>query len=216
MKMKKLLITTLLFLSVVLSLQSFAMAQTFYNYRYRTHATDCTLITDGVARDLCLELDSFDMYQCVPSAGGCDTVAEWKRTNNTAVVQVPFVEWSTSWAVGNGKAYFYVPTRLNGATLVGVHTQAVTVGTTGISSVQVTKCTAVATGNVCSGTTASMLSTVSSIDSGEDDTSTAATASVINGSNATVVTGNVIRVDIAAISTTAPKGGIITLVFLKQ
>lgn len=196
---------------------SLASAQTvYYNWRYANHATDCTALTTGKLHDMCEESSTHDLYVCVPTAGDCDTPAEWKRANNTAIVEVPFIEWATSWTVANGKAYFYVPSRLNNFVLTGVHLQTVTVGTTNTSAIQLTKCSTVATGNVCSGTTASMLSTVLSIDSNEDDSSTAATAAVINGSNSTVTTGQVIRIDVTAISTTAPKGGVVTLTFYKS
>ncbi len=210
--MKKWILT----LAMALLLPGLACAQTTkYQWGYATHATDCTAITNGKSHDLCFEQSTKDLYECFPTAGDCDTPAEWRRSNNTAVVQVPFVEWTTSWAVGNGKAYFYVPSRLTGYNLSAVFLQVVTVGTTGVSSVQLTKCSTVATGSVCSGTTASMLSTVLSVDTNEDDSGTAATAAVINGSNQGVTTGQVIRVDIAAISSTAPKGGIVTMVFTR-
>lgn len=43
----------------------------------RTHATDCTALTDGLTNDLCWELDSERAFLCQPSAGGCDTAGEW-------------------------------------------------------------------------------------------------------------------------------------------
>lgn len=50
-----------------------------------------------------------------------------------------------------------------------------------------------------------MLSTAMTIDSAETSTSTAATPPVIDTANDDVATGDVIRIDIDAISTTAPK-----------
>lgn len=50
----------------------------------RSHATDCTAITDGVANECCLELDSDRIYCCEPSAGACDTAGEWYRYAATA------------------------------------------------------------------------------------------------------------------------------------
>ena len=35
-----------------------ANAATFYAWRYREHATDCTALTDGKNTDLCYEMDS--------------------------------------------------------------------------------------------------------------------------------------------------------------
>lgn len=46
----------------------------------RSHATDCTGLTDGLANDVCLELDSERFFSCQPSAGGCDTAGEWIQT----------------------------------------------------------------------------------------------------------------------------------------
>lgn len=43
----------------------------------RTHATDCTALTDGLTNDLCWELDSERAFLCQPTAGGCDTAGEW-------------------------------------------------------------------------------------------------------------------------------------------
>jgi len=51
-------------------------------WRYRTHATDCTSITDGRARDLCFEEDANNLYKCVPdegSSGTCNAASEWKQ-----------------------------------------------------------------------------------------------------------------------------------------
>lgn len=56
------------------------MAQT-YVWRYRTHATDCTALTDGKVTDLCYEQDSQKLYKCVPDAGDC-TGTEWKQTSS--------------------------------------------------------------------------------------------------------------------------------------
>jgi hypothetical protein len=50
-----------------------------YAYTYRTHATDCTSLTDGKFTHLCYEADAQTLWQCVPSAGDCDTAGEWKQ-----------------------------------------------------------------------------------------------------------------------------------------
>lgn len=56
-----------------------AQADTFYFWRYRTHATDCTALTDGKVRDLCFEVDNQTLYKCEPTAGDCSG-SEWKLT----------------------------------------------------------------------------------------------------------------------------------------
>lgn len=65
----------------VLCLCGLANADTFYTWRYRTHATDCTSLTDGRSSDICYEEDSHDLYKCVPTTSGgiCDTSAEWEQ-----------------------------------------------------------------------------------------------------------------------------------------
>ena len=60
---------------------------------------------------------------------------------------------------------------------------------------------------------ADMLSTKLTIDSGETSSATAATAAVVNTSNDDVATGDLIYVDVDAVSTTAPQGLTVVLVF---
>lgn len=131
----------------------------------------------------------------------------------TKSVQVELFGPTTDTASGNGAYYFRVPVSLNGTNLVGIQTNTVTAGTTGLTSVQITRCAAVATSPLCSGTTASMLTTVASIDSGETSSSTAATAAVINTSNDDVATAQILRFDVTAIHTTPAKGLIVNLDF---
>ena len=57
---------------------SSVFAATFYSWRYRSAATDCTALTDGKTRDLCYEIDDETMYKCQPDAGDC-TGTEWKE-----------------------------------------------------------------------------------------------------------------------------------------
>src|SRR5678815_383978 len=109
-------------------------------------------------------------------------------------------------AVGNGKYYFVTPANLNNYRLTSVSAQVIAAGTTNPTTVALTRCVTAATGDACSGTTAQMLSTNMTIDSGENSTATAATPAVINTSNATITTGQIIRVDIAAVSTTPAFG----------
>ena len=128
-------------------------------------------------------------------------------------VQVELYSPTVDTATGNGLYYFRVPVSLNGTNLTGIQTNTVTAGTTGLTSVQITRCVAVATTPLCSGATASMLSTVVSIDSGETSSSTAATAAVINAANDDVITGQILRFDVTAVNTTPAKGLIVNLDF---
>jgi len=70
--MKKLII-----LILMIFVAGIANAQTWYSWRYREHATDCTTLADGKARDLCFEIDDETIYKCEPDAGDCSG-AEWK------------------------------------------------------------------------------------------------------------------------------------------
>src|SRR5690606_25000268 len=96
--------------------------------------------------------------------------------------------------------------------LVSVAAQVITAGTTNTLNVDLARCAAVASGNVCSGTVDDMLTTNLIVDSGEDDSSTA-TAAAINTSNDDVSTGQVIRVDVDAVHSTPSQGLIIPLEF---
>ena len=57
-------------------------ATTWYTWRYRDHATDCTAITDGKLHDLCYEDDTDTLYRCDTDDGICDTAGEWKLIIN--------------------------------------------------------------------------------------------------------------------------------------
>ncbi len=101
--------------------------------------------------------------------------------------------------VGNGVSAFTVPSTLDGLYLsnvsgaIGAHVY--TAGTTGTTDVMLHNLT---TGD-------DMLSTVITIDSGETDSSTAATPPAVSTNNQ-VSTADVIRFDIDAVSTTEAKG----------
>jgi len=108
---------------------------------------------------------------------------------------------------------YIVPMMLAAAAAAPVSAQVITAGTTGTTTVALTRCVTAATGDACSGTTVQMLSTNMTIDSGENSTATAATPAVINTANATITTGQIIRVDIAAVSTTPAFGLIVNMDF---
>ena len=122
-------------------------------------------------------------------------------------------DFTTDTATGDGKFYFVVPAKANGMNLVSVHAQVITAGTTNTTDVQIARCATAASGNACSGTVSDMLTTKLTIDSGENSSATAATAAAINTSNDDVATNQILRVDVDAVSTTAAKGLIVTLVF---
>ena len=119
------------------------------------------------------------------------------------VVQIIVFERATDVATGNGKADFHIPSTLSGMNLVEVHAEVITAGTTGTTDIQIANVTQAA----------DMLSTKLTIDSGATGSDTAAAAAVIDGANDDVATNDMLRIDVDAISTTAPKGLIITLTF---
>ena len=114
-------------------------------------------------------------------------------------------------STGNGKYYFVVPANLNNYRVTAVSAQVISAGTTGTTTVALTRCVAASTGDACSSTTAQILSTNMTIDSGENSTATAAIPAVINTANATLSSGQIVRVDIAAINTTPASGLIVNM-----
>lgn len=91
---------------------------------------------------------------------------------------------STALTTGDGKAYIRIPNECNGMDLVGV--RASRVAGTGVPLIQIHNVTAAV----------DMLSTRVSIDSGETDSSSAATPAVINTSNDSVATAQRLRIDV--------------------
>lgn len=104
---------------------------------------------------------------------------------------------------GAGDVFWRVPAVLNGWNLVAVAAQVQTAGTTNTTDIQIANVTQAA----------DMLTTKITIDSGETDSSTAATAAVIDTSNDDVATGDRLRIDVDAVSTTPPKGLLVELTF---
>lgn len=104
---------------------------------------------------------------------------------------------------GAGDVFWRIPAALNGYNLVAVAAQVQTAGTTNTTDIQIHNVTQAA----------DMLSTKITIDSGETDSSTAATPAVIDAANDDVATGNQLRIDVDAVSTTEPKGLLVELTF---
>ena len=103
--------------------------------------------------------------------------------------------------IGNGISAFTIPPTLNGLYLSGaagkVGAHVYTAGVTGTTDVMIHNLTQAV----------DMLSTAITIDAGETDSSTAATAPVVNSNNQ-VSTADVIRFDIDAISTGTAANGL--------
>ena len=104
---------------------------------------------------------------------------------------------------GAGDVFWRVPAVLNGYNLVAVAAAVQTAGTTGTTDIQINNVTQAA----------DMLTTKITIDSTETDSSTAATSAVIDTGNDDVATGDRIRIDVDATSTTAAKGLLVELTF---
>lgn len=119
------------------------------------------------------------------------------------VVGIQVVDSATATATGDGKAFLRIPVQLNGMNLTGVSASVYTAGTTGTTDIQIRNKT----------DSQDMLSTKLTIDSGETDSSTAATAAVINTSYDDVATGDVLAIDVDAVSTTAAQGLYVELRF---
>lgn len=122
---------------------------------------------------------------------------------STRSVSIQVFDGASSTATGDGKAYFTIPTALNGMDLVAVHARVVTAGTTGTTDIQIANVT----------DSVDMLSTKLTIDSTETGSDTAATAAVINTATDDVASNDLLRIDVDAVSTTPAKGLIVTLEF---
>lgn len=121
----------------------------------------------------------------------------------TKAIGIICFDYTTNTAVGDGKGYICIPPSLNGMNLVGVSACVITAGTTNTTDIQIANVT----------DSVDMLSTKMTIDSTELSTATAATAAVIDTTKDDVATGDLLRIDVDAISTTAAKGLIVTLEF---
>lgn len=151
-------------------------------------------------------------YTCGP------TNNTWKLYASPAMSEVVVqalvtADFTTATTTGDGKFYFVVPQKANGMNLVNARAQVITAGTTNTTDVQIARCAVTTSGNACSGTVSDMLSTKITIDSGENSSDSAATAAVINTSNDDVATGQVIRIDVDAISSTPAQGLMVILTF---
>lgn len=105
---------------------------------------------------------------------------------------------ATALSTGDGKCYIGpLPSIYNGWNVVEVVIGVgAAVSSSGAATFDIDRCGVVATGIRCSGTNVSIFSTLPTIDSNEDSTSTAATPAVINTSNDDLATDQWLRVNI--------------------
>jgi len=140
---------------------------------------------------------------------GSGTETSWTITLSGPIVSLPRVLEVTVFApgsivqTGDGKAYVIIPAALNGMLLTAIAATVITAGTTGSTTIQINNVT----------DNEDMLSTVMSIETGETSTRTSASPGVIDTDHDDVATGDVLRIDVDAVSTTAPYGLIVELVF---
>jgi collagen triple helix repeat protein len=120
-----------------------------------------------------------------------------------AVIEPVAFGYTTNVAVGDGAAYVVIPSTLNGLSLTRAHARVITAGTTGTTDIQIANVT----------DSVDMLSTKLTIDSTEVGSDTAATAAVIDPAHDDVATNDLLRIDVDAVSTIAPKGLLVTLEF---
>lgn len=116
----------------------------------------------------------------------------------TKTVQMVITDFTADVATGDGKFYFEVPDELGGMDLIRARGRVVTAGTTGSTDIQIHNITQ----------TADMLTSKISIASA--GTSAEGT---VDTANDDVATDDLLRIDVDAVSTTAPQGLIITLAF---
>lgn len=153
----------------------------------------------------------FSVIDCTSSGdtfyeGMVKDAANWAiMETDRRTVTIQIYAGTTACATGDGQAYFRVPSALTGMNLVSVAAAVVTAGTTGTMDIQIYNVT-----DSCD-----MLSTKLTIDSGETDSSTAATAAVIDTDHDDVATGDMLRIDIDAVHTTPATGLVVEMQFWK-
>jgi len=125
---------------------------------------------------------------------------EDKVTQDYQEVQMAVVNWTTDVTTGDGKFYFTVDQKLHQMNVSYCHAQVITAGTTGTTDIMIYNMRG----------PHDILSAPIQIDSGEL-TSTTGSSGTINTPG--LVQGDVIRIDVDASSTTAPKGLIVTIGF---
>lgn len=112
----------------------------------------------------------------------------------TKPISIQVIDGATTLTTGDGKAYFRIPTALNGMDLISASASVLAKSTSGTPTVQLAR------GRQANATTAhafsDMLSTRITIDANEFDSKDAAAATVIDTAADDVLTGDLIRVDV--------------------
>lgn len=100
--------------------------------------------------------------------------------------------------IGTGKAYFPIPSTLNGMSLLTYNVFAVTAGAGGDLTMDLVKVGG-----------ASLLTAPATLAAGD----TVGTPATVNPATKIVATNDVLRIDVSAIGSTSPEGVMVTLVF---
>ncbi len=133
-------------------------------------------------------------------AGGSDPIPSLSTASADVVLEIKVVDDQSEVTVGDGQFAFAISSDLNGWTLLSAHAYVTDASSSGLVTVQVRNVT---NGNV------DMLSTRVTIDVSEFTSYTAATPSVVNGTNAGVSTGDIIGIDVDVAGTVALGLGVI-------
>ena len=128
----------------------------------------------------------------------------------TKPVSFYVIQATTAVTTGDGKAYFGIPSTMNGMNLISATATVITTSSSGTPTVQLAR------GRQSAATTAhtfaDMLSTRITIDALDYDSANATAPPVINTSNDDVATGDLIRVDVD-VAGTGTQGLIVNMVF---
>lgn len=162
--------------------------------------TDVDVATDPPAQDDLLAYNS--------------VTGKWTPASLSGTVRKPLSAYvipaATTVTTGDGKAYIRIPPALDGMKLAGASIAVMAPSTSGTPTVQIAR------GRQSSPTSAhsyvDMLSTALTIDANEYDSKDAATAGVVDAANATVATGDLIRIDVD-VAGTGTAGLVLTATF---
>ena len=133
------------------------------------------------------------------NAGIFNRFAQNVASATTRVIQAYIFDGATDVSIGDGKYYAVAPSSFNGLTLNSASATVLTAGTTGDSTVQIYNAT----------TATDVLSTPITIASGA-----ASGTGVIDAGAAVISTGDILRFDVDSVSTTPPKGLIVSLEYV--
>jgi len=151
------------------------------------------VLDDTGSRSILRRDDSTDKVQYAHD--GSDWTDIDKSDKSMTIIVNDVAEDAT---VSDGQVYFRIPTTLTGMKLSEAHGNVVTAGTTGNTTIQINNTT----------TTNDMLSSLITIASAATSGS-----GTVSATYAPVTAADVLRIDVDTVSTTAPKGLFLTLVF---